>query len=387
MLPDRDKSRRTPLGRVAVTMQAKVKDFLEAALECGIFASPTEPGLTQDELVEACLRAGYKQGETRDAILACDCGSAPGDRSKLIPGSTRISFIHWFTHIEEPDFRNEAAAEFVLVSAREAVQEFGRARAQIDRGVLVEQGVHGGFSRHDMELAVTLYVLGGVLNEKDGILVFRSGQEGWVLPSGNRRQVRQPRPRPLRAAAYPIVKDIISRRSEDLPISPEPLDAFAGRLRDLGHAGFRMWWTQMVGEFRRSSPESSPVTVCVLAAALVEGALAFVVKHARATRLGPMGSADFGKAPTSWAIKDLINSAATGGAAAILDNNARNRTETLVRTRQRIHAGRMLADLPAGPEDLRPEEARDARQTAELVVRRILDWLDRHPPGSGNADA
>ena len=361
-------------------MEFKVDDFLAAALECSIYVSPTEPGLTQQEVVEACLQAGYKQGETNDAILSGDFGDAPGGGSRLLPGRFHLPLIHWFTEIAEPDFRNEAAAEFVLVSVKEAVREFGLGSARIDRRVLVERGVSGGSSRHDMELAVTIYVLGGVLDEKDGVLSFHLGKEGWILPSGNPRHGRQRRPKPLRAMAHPIVAALVARRSDGLPVSAEPLDTFAGRLDALGHAGFRMWWAQMTGEFRRSSPEATPVSACVLAAALVEGALAFVVRHARDTGLGPMGSSDFGKSSTSWAIKDLINSAASGGAAAILDNNAKARTETLVRTRQRIHAGRMLADFPAGPEDLRPEEARDAKNTAELVVRRILDWLEKHQP-------
>lgn len=36
----------------------------------------------------------------------------------------------------------------------------------------------------------------------------------------------------------------------------------------------------------------------------------------------------------------------------------------------------MLFDFPARIPDLRPEEARDAKQTAE-VVRCVLDWLDK----------
>jgi len=44
-----------------------------------------------------------------------------------------------------------------------------------------------------------------------------------------------------------------------------------------------------------------------------------------------------------------------------------------------IHAGRMLSDYPAGPPDLRPDEARDAKATAELVVRAVLEWLQKNP--------
>jgi len=39
----------------------------------------------------------------------------------------------------------------------------------------------------------------------------------------------------------------------------------------------------------------------------------------------------------------------------------------------------MLSEFPGGPSDLRPEEARDAKSTADLVVRRVLDWLQKYP--------
>jgi hypothetical protein len=29
--------------------------------------------------------------------------------------------------------------------------------------------------------------------------------------------------------------------------------------------------------------------------------------------------------------------------------------------------------------DLRPEEARAAKESAEVIVRRVLDWLEKHP--------
>jgi hypothetical protein len=119
----------------------------------------------------------------------------------------------------------------------------------------------------------------------------------------------------------------------------------------------------------------------VLSAALVEGALIFVVAHARKRNLNVFRSKDFDGAPRTWKIEDLVKSAATGNDSAILDEPTRFRAITLVQTRQRIHAGRMLSEFPSGMiPDLRPEEARDARATAEQVVRRVLDWLGRYPP-------
>lgn len=122
---------------------------------------------------------------------------------------------------------------------------------------------------------------------------------------------------------------------------------------------------------------SVPVSASVLAAALVEGALTFIVSHAR--RNGQFQSSDYDKEPHTWKIEKLVGSASSGGPSAILDQQTRARADGLIRTRQRIHGGRMLSKYPGGPPDIRPDEARDASATAEKVVRSILDWLQAHP--------
>lgn len=91
-------------------------------------------------------------------------------------------------------------------------------------------------------------------------------------------------------------------------------------------------------------------------------------------------STDLDGEPRKWKIEDLLRSAATGGETAILDDKARMRALSLVQTRQRIHAGRMLSEYPQGVPDLRPEEARDAKAVADLIVRSVFDWLGRYPP-------
>ncbi len=231
---------------------------------------------------------------------------------------------------------------------------------------------------------LTYQILGNHLTEKNGTLRFPHNGPVRQLPrqvldSFGRRQTLQ---KPARARAYPIVKDIIARRTDGRLPSVEPLDAFTQELDKLGYGMFRLWWTQTVAEFRHGDVHSSPVSVLVLAAALVEAALPFVVKHARQLELPVLGSTDFNKEPRTWKIDDLVTSAARGGESAILDAPAKARAELLIRARQRIHPGRLLSDFLAGVPvpDLRPEEARDAKATAELVVRRVLDWLKKYPP-------
>jgi hypothetical protein len=85
---------------------------------------------------------------------------------------------------------------------------------------------------------------------------------------------------------------------------------------------------------------SSSLSALVLAAALVEGALAFVVRHALKQSLGLFGSTDFAKDPKSWRIDDLVASAARGGDSAVLD--------TLSRTRWTASFERGNASTPSG---------------------------------------
>jgi hypothetical protein len=178
----------------------------------------------------------------------------------------------------------------------------------------------------------------------------------------------------------PHVEDVVKRRADGRPKSSEPFAAFAEQLEKLGYAHFRLWWSQTVAELGRADQNSSPLSTLVLAAALVEGALTFVVKHARSLDLGAFASSDFAGEPRTWRLEDLVASAARGSESAILDVQAKTRAELLIRSRQRIHAGRMLSEFPNGLPDLRPEEAREAKSVAELVVRRILDWLEKYPP-------
>jgi len=184
----------------------------------------------------------------------------------------------------------------------------------------------------------------------------------------------------MRDRAYLIVKDVIERRADGRPKHAEPLDAFADAMDRLGYGPFRLWWTQIVTELRHSNPQSAPVSVLVLAAALVEGALTFVVKHARELGLGVLGSKSFEDNPRTWKIDDLVSSAAAGRDSAILDGPTRQRADGLIRNRQRIHAGRMLSEFPGGVPDLHPDEAREAKAVTEQVVRSVLDWLGKYPP-------
>ena len=59
-------------------MQA-VEGFVKTALECSIYVTPLDHGLTYDELLEAGTRLGFEKGEIGDAIQRVDKGRVYGD--------------------------------------------------------------------------------------------------------------------------------------------------------------------------------------------------------------------------------------------------------------------------------------------------------------------
>jgi hypothetical protein len=361
----------------------KLEKLVTTAVDCSVFVCPTDPGLTFVEIIEVGKRLGFEEGELKDAIRHAE-------QTKEVQQSWGRPYIaptpnpFWcdFHLRDDPDLRNVDAFDFVCKQLQGIARTQGSNHAQIERSVLVERGVAAGLARNDIEASITVMILGEHCNAKDSIIKLTPGYSSYPLA---REQINQARDRPSRPnetkrRVYPIVADVIARRADGRSTSAEPLDAFADALDILGYKPFRLWWTQTVAELRKLEVTISPVSATVLSAALVEGALTFLVKHARQLNVGPFKSRDFDGEPRTWKIDDLVKSAATGGDVAVLDSGARLRADELVRTRQRIHAGRMLSEHPGGPPDLRPEEARDARRTTELIVRRVLDWLQKYPP-------
>ena len=331
-------------------MHQEVTRFLKTALECSIYVEPIEPGLTYAELVEVATRAGFLSGEIHDAIPYAATAYLVRSDDKLLPGKGELIQLSVFMGKEEPDYRNPLAFHFVFQQLRAAARSQGARHAKVERRVLVERGIGERLSRLDVQIAVAILVLNDVLSEKDGIISFAYGKENYGSPgdqSSVQSSVQHPTIRKeARARAYPIVKGVVNRRTDGRSASAEPLDAFAERLDKLGYGAFRMWWVQLVSELRQASAQNLPISVTVLSASLVEGALTFVVKHGRSLGLGMFGSTDFDKPPSSWSIKDLVNSASSSKVDPILDHVVKQRAEGLIQTRQRIHAGRMLTDFP-----------------------------------------
>ncbi len=367
----------------ALMRRQEITKFLNAALECSIYLCPRDPGLSHEELIEIGKRVGYDAGEIFDTLPGVAAQAYFGD-TKVKPGTSVSSSQFLFP--EEPDFRKVEAFDFVAAQLQDLARKQGLQGARIERSVLVARAVHQKLREMEVEAAITIMLLDEhLVSDANGTLSFAPGRNLYPLASeqvaqnyGTAAARQLIMKKPERSQAYPLVKDVVERRTDGRQKSAEPLDAFSDALERLGYGRFRLWWRQTVAELRNAEPTLSPVATTVFAAALVEAALTFVVKHARALGLGVLGSRSLDGDPKTWKIDDLVSSAAAGQASAILDVATRHRADELIRARQRIHAGRMLSEFPDGPPDLRPEEARAARESAEVIVRRVLDWLERN---------
>jgi hypothetical protein len=244
------------------------------------------------------------------------------------------------------------------------------------------RAVASNLNGNDVAVAVTMGLLVEHLMQRpNGLITFAGGGAEHILATEQLAQNRgqSPRPgKPGRAEIYEAVRDVVERRTDQRPASANAFDAFSEKLAELGHDRFRGWWAQTTSELNLTNHAQMPTITCVLAAALSEGALAFVVSRARALSLPTMNSKIFNDPPTRWSFDELLKSAAFGGPEAIFDAKVRDRAERLNIMRQRIHAGRLMSQ-PGPVPDTRPEDANEAIETVNAILRRIIEWLQSHP--------
>lgn len=355
-------------------------EFILGALRASILISPRDHGLTHDEIMEAGKRFGFKPGELSDGFRTANVTATFGQPRLRVTKLRAAGFCSDFNFGMEPEYRDLAAFDFVRRELQELAREVGEAKAKLARDVLVARGVSAGLKRDGLEVAITMMCMDDILvEEKDGMIGHARHRLGWILPSEQAktqgRMGHASKDEPL-TQALSIVQDIIARRSDGRPSAAEPLDAFESMLTDLGHDRFRAWWVQERNELKLADLSRQPVSALIHAAALAEAALAFVVPRAKSA--GLMKSIDVSK-PRQWRFADLVKGAKSSDASvsAILDERSAQRGLDLNDARQRIHAGYLIDTIPSGPiADLKPEQARDAVQTLEILVRRILEWLD-----------
>jgi hypothetical protein len=133
--------------------------FLKACLECSVYVSPTDPGLTFEELVEAGRSVQLQRGEISDALSQVSnvYGGVRGDR--LLPNPNDAVMWLIFDNSVEPDYRNPSAFDFVFAQMRDSARAYGAQNAKLERTVIVERGDAQQIPRKDTQVAVTMLVM------------------------------------------------------------------------------------------------------------------------------------------------------------------------------------------------------------------------------------
>ena len=104
-----------------------VQGFIREAIECSVYLSPRDIGLTPAELQEAASQAGYRPGEVGDALgqrryVGGKC--CPNDNEVGLPmGLLSTDFNFPFT----PDLRDWKVFEFVRQELADLKKEVGAA--------------------------------------------------------------------------------------------------------------------------------------------------------------------------------------------------------------------------------------------------------------------
>lgn len=364
----------------------RLKGLFILALEASVYVDAENSGLTPVELEEVGKQWGLQPGEINDGLGAIPTEFG-ADRFKLFD-LNHYSGLQNFDWELVPDYRDVRAFEFVHRELRNVIASIGERSAAIDRSVLLTRAQQANIDRNNVAVALRFLQFSEVIDiGDDGLVRYRPGRHEGDLPSERLAKIaamkRYPGgnvslKRPDLAKMLPIVRDVMSRRVDGRHPNTDALAAFAKKLDDLGYGRFRLWWDQLVAELERTHVATNPAGAIVLAAAIAEGALLFVVSRAQKT--GLMTKIDLSK-PQSVRFPELARATKTGtaGVDAIFTQDVLTDCEALNRNRQRIHAGSLLLEHPTGDiPDLRPEEAQRAIQTVRVAVRQILDWLEKH---------
>lgn len=360
-----------------------VEQFIAWALESSIYVQPKEDGLDGEELLELGRRFGFHDGETERAIRKVVGPTCMTERRYRHASDQTDSFTLSVQH----DERDARAFDYVITHLKKAGEHDTQhgGRPWVPRDVVVAAGCVAGLKEHNVEVAVTMQVHHGYLDaDKEGRIKLtdrgerthpavlqvedRDRMPDW---SGNAFNAMRPEFLKVREA----VRDRIEARTDGRPKYAEPIPAFGETLTKLGYPELKLWWAQTGGELRISDPATAPTTVCVLAGSMMEASLIFLVKYARSKGVTQFSAGALkSDEPKEWKVPDLVKAA---GNAGIIDEPLRKQAEILVGHRQRIHVGRLMSENPHGSiPDLKPEQARAAKSTLDLVLRALLEWLE-----------
>ena len=144
-----------------------IKRLLEAAVEASLYIQPAEHGLTHAELLEIATRAGFGEGEVRDALPSATIehrGEGPYryQFSKILASV----FLLDFGAEQDPDFRNIEAFQFVFDTFEDARKRLGKGFPSYSLDNIRAKAEQAGLETRDVEVAVMAYLLVGQLKDR-----------------------------------------------------------------------------------------------------------------------------------------------------------------------------------------------------------------------------
>lgn len=194
----------------------KVQNFVRRAIEASVYSDPSDFGLTQQELIDVGSQLGFGAGEIRDTLRSATVGVVVYNGERWLPDTVVSLGLIDFSSMWQADPRNPKAFQFVLDEFESLAREEGAANAKIDRASLLERGEAQGYSKGDLELAITAYKCFGMLTvDEDGVLS-RSPSKNYASPEYQRRQQTSQRER-TNAPSDSIlsaVADVTSKRDQ-----------------------------------------------------------------------------------------------------------------------------------------------------------------------------
>jgi len=117
--------RGAPTRRMFTVDLGEVTKFVRAAIEASVYIAPTDPGLTRQEIETIGKEAGFLPGELGDAIQRLD--SRPNGNERALPDAPIRTL--WLIHrLNDPEYRNFAAFDFVISALQLAVRSEGADR-------------------------------------------------------------------------------------------------------------------------------------------------------------------------------------------------------------------------------------------------------------------
>ncbi len=356
-------------------IRPEIDTWLRSSLLANVFTRPEDAGLSTEEIYELGRRRGLGVADVADALRKHP--RRAGGRHVLDATWSTLYLID-FNHEYERDLRDVAAFAYVRDAFDAARQADLHGHARLPLRVLLTRAEAEGIDRTSAAVAVTAYRLARQLKAGVHSLHFIGNYAHPREMLGTRSRGH----RELYPAASTIddVRDVCARRGDSQPRTTDPLQAFGAVLEGLGLKKHRVWWDHMVSELAQQDAQRTPTAVLILAAALAEGSLAFAVRRAEQLARAS-GSRAFVDCGNRWHLEDLVN-AAGRDSVRIIDTRLVDVCLWLNEQRQRMHAGRFLAEVATVySSDISPQDAQLATKTVNQLVAAIMEWL------TGNACA